>query len=179
VALRPDVRERAKRGLPESEPTDDVLRRDWVREELAVVVDARQARPGEELVLENGLPEAFDLLELGKEAMSSEVEAIAVELDGLRDPADTSVRLEDDGRTTTETKGICAREASRSASKNGIPDRLARRRVRSRMRSERGRQIRVERRRHSSSVVGGRRDAHGRVNRNWAALPVRMGRCRQ
>src|SRR5262249_26345530 len=91
---RPQVRKGAPERLPEAEAPDDVLRRDRVREELAVVVDARESRPLDELGAENLLPQALDGLHLREEAVSAEIEPVAVELDRLRYAPHGSVGLE-------------------------------------------------------------------------------------
>jgi len=44
------------------------------------------------------MPEIVDLLDLGEEPVAAEVEAIAVLLDGLREPADLCIGLEYDAQ---------------------------------------------------------------------------------
>ena len=56
----------------------------------------------EELVAERLLPHLLHPRHLREEAMAAEVEAEAVVLDRLRDPADLRVRLEDDARAPRE-----------------------------------------------------------------------------
>ena len=69
-----------------------------VLEELVVPVDPRLARPPEELVPHDLVPEVVDLLDLGEEAVSAEVEAIAVAHLGAGDAAHLIGRLEHDHR---------------------------------------------------------------------------------
>ena len=96
----PEVGERAERRLDDPEARDDVLRHERVGEELALVVDPREPRPGEELVAEHLVPQALDRLQLREEAVAAEIEPVALELDRLRDPADDAVGLEDLGGAT-------------------------------------------------------------------------------
>ena len=68
-------------------------------EELAVVVDAAEPRPRDELIAEDLAPDAVDLVALGEEAVAADVEPIALVLVGPADPADqVRVRLERDAR---------------------------------------------------------------------------------
>src|SRR5206468_1482605 len=60
----PEVGERAAGGLDGAEAAEDVLRDERVREELALVVDAREPRPDEQLVAEHLVPEPLDRLQL-------------------------------------------------------------------------------------------------------------------
>src|SRR5690348_5027631 len=95
MTRRPQIRKGAAGRLVEAEPPDDVLGGDRIREVLAVVEDAGEPRPGEEVLAEHLVPEALDGLELREEAVAPEVEAVAVELDRLRQAADRSVGFED------------------------------------------------------------------------------------
>ena len=104
------------------EATDDVLRRQRVREVLPVVVDARQAGSREELVSGEALPDALDLLQLREEAMAAEVEAVAVELDGLRDPADRPVGLEHDRGPPAKAERVRGGQPGRPSAEDGVPD---------------------------------------------------------
>jgi hypothetical protein len=65
-----------------------------VVEEVAAVVDPREAAANEQLVPQDLLPEPLDLRELGVEAVSAQVEAIPLELDGLGDASDRAVGLQ-------------------------------------------------------------------------------------
>ena len=56
------VRERAQRRLDDAEPDDDVRGLERIREVLAVVVDPREARPDQELLVEDLLPQPLHLL---------------------------------------------------------------------------------------------------------------------
>jgi hypothetical protein len=57
---------------------------------------------------EHLLPEALDRLQLREEPMAAEVEAIAVELDCLRNAADGSVGLEDRSRFAAQPENVCS-----------------------------------------------------------------------
>ena len=95
VQLASEVGERAESRLEQAETCDDVARLERVGVVLALVVDAGEAGPDEEVLAEHRLPEAFDLGELREEPMTAEVEAVAVVLDRLGDAADDPVRLVD------------------------------------------------------------------------------------
>ena len=73
----------------------------------------------QEVVAEHRLPEPFDRLQLREEAMPAEVEAVAVELDRLCDPAHDAVRLEDGRVGPTPSKDVGSREARRPRAKDG------------------------------------------------------------
>ena len=89
-----EERERAANGLDQPELPNDVPRLEGVIEVLPAVVDAGQPRACQQLVAEDGIPQTGDRGQLREEPVAAEVEAIAVELDGLRDPADEAVGLE-------------------------------------------------------------------------------------
>src|SRR5262249_23540705 len=95
VPGRAQIGERTARGFPKTEPADDVFGGDRIGEVLAVVVDPGESRSQQELIAEHSLPQGRDRLELREEAVTAEVEAVAVELDRLRDPPDGAVGLED------------------------------------------------------------------------------------
>src|SRR5207247_5525564 len=97
------------------EATHDVLGRDRVIEVLSGVVDAREPGAGQEVLTEHLLPKALHGLELREESMSPEVEPIAVELDGLRDPSEGSVGLEHRTRPPSAPDNVGSRQ-SRGAS---------------------------------------------------------------
>ena len=124
LALRPDVGERTAERLPEPEPAEDVLRRERVREILAGVVDAGEPRPGEEVVPHQVLPHPLDLLQLREEAMPTQVEAVAVELDRLGDPADGAVGLEDDGGVLAQRECVGTRQTRRAPAEHRVADRF-------------------------------------------------------
>ena len=68
-----------------------------VGEELAVVVDARQPRPRDEIVGQDLLPQRHDLLRFGEEAVAADVEQEALVVDGAADAADIDrVALDDE-----------------------------------------------------------------------------------
>ena len=113
--------QRADSTMPR--PLSDVAGLQRVREEAAVVVDARHAAPGEELVAEHLLPEALDRLQLREEAVAAEVEAVAVELDRLGDPADVAVGLEDDRGRPAAGEHPGAGQARRAGAEHGDADR--------------------------------------------------------
>ena len=66
-------------------------------EKLAAVVDARQARHGDELVAEDLVPERLHRLDLGEEAVAADVEPEPLVPGGLRDAADDVRAFEDGG----------------------------------------------------------------------------------
>ncbi len=94
LAAPVEVGERGADGLDQAEPAEDVGGPQRIVEEAAAIEDPREPRPGQELLAEHLLPELLDRLELGVEAVAAEVEAVALELDSLRDPADDPVGLE-------------------------------------------------------------------------------------
>ena len=114
-----EVREGTERRLDDPEAGDDVAGLERVGEVLPVVVDAREARPDEELVAHHLVPEPLDLPELREEAMAPEVEAVALVLDGLRDPADEPVGLVDDAGGATQTEHVRRRQARGACSEHG------------------------------------------------------------
>jgi hypothetical protein len=74
---------------------------------------------------EHLLPEALDRLQLREEAMAAEVEAIAVELDCLRDAADGSVGLEDRSGLATQPEDVCGSQPGRAAAEDRRVDGFA------------------------------------------------------
>src|SRR5207302_1047529 len=67
-----EERERATHRLDEPELADDVPRLEWVVEVVPAVVDPREARPSEELLTEQLVPQRLDRLQLREEAMAAE-----------------------------------------------------------------------------------------------------------
>src|SRR5436305_3715694 len=63
----PQVRQRAERRLEQAESAHHVFCRDRIREVLALVEDAREARPSQEIVAEHLLPQTLDRLDLREE----------------------------------------------------------------------------------------------------------------
>ena len=110
----------AERGLDDAEPRNDVRGLKRVREVLAVVVDAGQARPDEKLLAERRLPEALDRRQLGEEPMAAEVEAIPVALDRLREPADDSVGLEHRATLAAQSQYVGGRQPGRARAEHRI-----------------------------------------------------------
>jgi hypothetical protein len=114
VLVRPQPRSsiggRTERGFPEAQAPDHVLGLERVREELATEVDPRQPRAGEHLVTQHLVPQALDWLQLREEPVAAQVEAIAVQLDGLCEPADGSVRLEDRGALSASGEDVRSRQ---------------------------------------------------------------------
>jgi hypothetical protein len=88
------VRKGATKRLEQAQLTDDIPRLERIREVLTAVVDARKAGPRQEVVPEHVLPEPGDGLQLREEAVTPEVEAVALELHCLGDAADDAVGLE-------------------------------------------------------------------------------------
>ena len=110
VSLAARVRERRNARLDEAEPRHDVPGLQRIREVLAVVVDARETRPDQELLAEDLLPQPLHRRDLREEAVAAEVEAIAVVLDGLRDAADDAVRLEHGAGRAAQAQHVGGRE---------------------------------------------------------------------
>ena len=120
----PEIRQRAEQRLEDPESCEDVLRLQGIREELAVEVDAREARTRQELAAHHVLPEPLDRLQLREEAVAAEIEAVPVELDRLRDPAHGAVGLEDGARRAPESEDVRGREACGAAAEHGRSERL-------------------------------------------------------
>ena len=121
VLRRPDahprVRRRATHRLDEPEAAQRVERLDRIVDELALVVDVAHPRAAQELVGAEDLePEIVDRLHLGEEAMTADVEAPAVALDGAADPADDRVGFEDRARVTRFRELVRGGEAGRTRS---------------------------------------------------------------
>ena len=93
------VRRHAARELDRAELANHVGAAQRVVEVAVVPVDPRHARAPQELVAEHLVPERVDLDRLGEEAVAAEIEAVAVALDGLREPAHLVVGLEDERRS--------------------------------------------------------------------------------
>ena len=89
-----------------------------VVEELAVVVDARQARHRDELVAEDLVPERLHRLDLGEEPVAADVEAKALVLHGARDAAHHIVGLEDGGPYAVPSTAGMRRQAGRTRADN-------------------------------------------------------------
>ena len=73
----------------------------------------------------SSLPQPLDLRDLGEEPVAAEIEAVAVELDGLRDPADVAVGLEHGRAVVVETEGVRAGQAGGAAAEHGVAHRFA------------------------------------------------------
>ena len=97
--LRCHVGAEATDRLDDAEAADDILGAERVGEVVAAVVDAREPRAEQELVAERLLPHLLHPGHLGEEPVPAEVEAEAVVLHGLRDPAHLGIGLEHDART--------------------------------------------------------------------------------
>ena len=100
--------------VPDAEPAERVGRLQRIVEELAVVVDAREARHRDELVAEDLVPELFDGRDLGEEAVAADVEAIALVLRGARDAADDVVGFEHGDAHSRLGEQIGRRQAGRA-----------------------------------------------------------------
>ena len=82
--------------------------------EFAAVVDARQARPLDEVVGQDLLPQVDDFLRLREEAVPADVEHEAVVLDGAADAADIDrVLLDHDDRRVFLGQAVGGGEAGR------------------------------------------------------------------
>jgi hypothetical protein len=95
------VAEADQDALDEAEAHQRVQRLERVVEELLLVVDAREARPLEELVGQDLLPHLVDLHRLGEEAVAAHVEVEVLVLLGAGDAAD-GVRLLEDLRRVAQ-----------------------------------------------------------------------------
>ena len=116
----PQVRGGAQRGLDDAEPGDDVRRLQGVREVLAVVVDAGEARPDEELLAERRLPEALDRRKLGEEPVAAEVEAVPVAFHGLREATDDPVGLEHRPSLAAQSQHVGGGQPGRARAEHGV-----------------------------------------------------------
>src|SRR5205823_3592913 len=90
-----------------------------VVEVLPAVVDPRETWAGEELVAEQLLPQLLDRLQLGEEAVASQVEAVALELNGLSDAAHHAVGLEDGAPDSTLAQNVGGRQPGGPGSQDG------------------------------------------------------------
>src|SRR5882672_12504301 len=82
VDARPRVAGQAPHRFNRPEVPERVGSLDRISEKASAVIDPRQAPPVQHLVAEDLGPEVFDLLVLGEEAVTADVEAIALVLDG-------------------------------------------------------------------------------------------------
>ena len=82
------VRQHAHRALDDAEVAQRLERLQRIGVELAVVVDAAQARALDEVVGQDLVPEVDDLLRLGEEAVAADVEKKALIVNGAADAAD-------------------------------------------------------------------------------------------
>ena len=114
-----EVGEGAPRRLDDPEAGHHVAGDERVRQELALVVDARQARAGEELVAQHLLPQPRDRGQLGEEAVPAEVEAVAAPLDRARDPAHRAAGLEDRAARAAPGEHVGGGEPRRAAPEHG------------------------------------------------------------
>ncbi len=79
--------------------------------ELAAVEDARHARAGEHRLIEHFVPQQFDFLHLGEEAMAADVKAIAFTFDGSGDSADDGIGFKDGSADAVLGKFVRRRQA--------------------------------------------------------------------
>jgi hypothetical protein len=121
----PQIRGGTAPGLEDAEPRQNVPRQQRIGEVLAVVVDARQPRPREEVVTHQVLPQSLDLRDLREESVTTEIEAVAVVLDRLGDPADEAVCLVDGPWQTAEAEHVGGRQPGRSGSQHRRAHRFA------------------------------------------------------
>src|SRR5205823_13846221 len=88
-------------------------------EELAVVVDAAEPRPGQELLAQDLAPEPVDLVALGEEAVPADIEPIALVLVGPADAPDhPGIGFEDDAGLAVLAQLVRGGQAGRSAAGN-------------------------------------------------------------
>ena len=100
---------------------DHFLEAKRVREVATAVADPGEARTRQQLVAERLLPQPLDGRELGEEPVAAEVEAVAVPLDGARDPSDLDVRLEDGAAHATTREHVASGQPCRTGADHRIP----------------------------------------------------------
>ena len=83
-----EVGHHAEGGLEETQLGQGVHRPQWVVEQLAVIEDARLARPRDQLVAQDVIPQRLDLGGLGEKAVAADIEAEALVVFGPRNTAD-------------------------------------------------------------------------------------------
>ena len=109
------VREHAQHGLAHAQAAQRVEGSERVVEEAAAVVDAAHPRAEQELVTRQDLvPQVFHRLDLGEEAVATDVEAPAVPLDRAADAADNRVGLEHGARLAALAEHVGGGEAGRT-----------------------------------------------------------------
>ena len=81
-------------GAPQPQAAQRIGRLERIVEKLAVIVNARQSRHRDEVFPKNLVPEILDRFDLGEEAVSADIEPVALVLRRTRDPADDIVALE-------------------------------------------------------------------------------------
>jgi hypothetical protein len=116
---RPQVGEAGADELDRAELLDHVRAVEGVVEELAVPVDARHARPLEELLLHHLVPEVVDLLGLGEEAVAAEIEPVAVADLGLGDATDLVLGLQHDDRAALLGEQVAGGQTRGAAAEHG------------------------------------------------------------
>ena len=85
-----------------------------IQDELAIVVDAAQARACEEIIAQHFMPEGFHFRHFGKEAMPADIQAIAVEDFRARDAAHARSHLQHDRLDAGLCQFVRRRQARRS-----------------------------------------------------------------
>ena len=98
---------------------EDVARAQRVLDEATPPVDPREPWPDQQLLPQKLLPEVFDLLALGEEAVAAEVEAVAVAKDGAGEAADLPLGLEDDHRDVPLRQPVGGGEPGRTGPEDG------------------------------------------------------------
>ena len=90
---------------------EGVHRLQRIVEELAPIVDAGEARTHQHFLVEDLVPQRFDLRQLAEEAVPPDVESIALVHRGPGDATHRLVLLEDDGRKTVSRQLIGSGQA--------------------------------------------------------------------
>jgi hypothetical protein len=115
---RPQVRQPDAAELDRTELAHDVHAVERVVEELPVPVDPGHARPQEELLAHDLVPERVDLLGLREEAVAAEIEPVAVADLGLGDAAHLVLGFEDDDRTAALGQEVARGQAGGAAAQH-------------------------------------------------------------
>src|SRR5216684_2285165 len=109
------VRERAARRLQRAQLDERLGSLERIAEEPALVVDARGARPQEEVVRQDLRPQVLDLFRFGKEAMAADIEMESFVVLCARDSAHVAgIALEDRCRDALLAEEVCGGQARRA-----------------------------------------------------------------
>jgi hypothetical protein len=114
------IREHAHGAAEDAQIEEGFERAQWVRVELAAVIDARHARADDEIIRQEFVPEIDDFARLREEAVAANVEAIAFMDDGAADAADIlRVLLGDENAHVLLGEKIAGGQASWPRADNG------------------------------------------------------------